>query len=188
MGTALLTGLGRINFGLEQAVFSSRYMTITLTFWSVLFIYWLVVLPRLIQEVSSTVQTVVVALSGLIVGIAVLTQEQHATALSMRKPEFNTAGIAIMLGVSDRELLKTLYPFPEDVMNLVAILRAYKVSLFADQSFNIVGQTLQGKFAKRDTNTCVGYFDSVQALQQASGFAKVNGWGWDLRKAAVSIW
>jgi hypothetical protein len=65
MGTALLTGLGRINFGLEQAAFSSRYMTITLTC---------------------------------------------------------TAGIAVILGVPDRDLLKTLYPFPEELMNLAPIL------------------------------------------------------------------
>ena len=184
MATAFLTGLGRINFGLEQAL-SSRYITMALTFWSVLLIYWLIVLSRVPRQGSSAIQAGICAAFGLIAGIELLTQEQNSRIFLRTKPELDKASLALLLDVRAEELLNTLHWYPPQLVELAEVLRAHKLSIFSDRSFELVGHRLEDRFTLREPTKCLGFFDRVKVVRGENRFATVDGWAWDLEKEGL---
>ena len=160
IGAGLLTGTGRLWFGLRQAL-SSRYVTTSSLFWiSNIILFYLYINVRqnrlkekLIftetdktdsataspkgfwqlcsKELSSQAKSV-----SIITIVAVLIFANSISSITNFKRKYSQlapAREALMAGKSDDEVLKHLHPIPEKIKTGTEILKKYKLSVFRDE-------------------------------------------------------
>ncbi len=159
IGAALLTGIGRVRFGPQQAL-SSRYITVSSLFWVsniiLLYLYINVSRNRLKEKLTSIENdrtnsataspkefwqlyskqlTSQAKLVSIITIVAALISVNSINSITNFKRKYNLlapARNALMAGKSDDELLKRLNPKPERIKNGIEILKKYKLSVFRE--------------------------------------------------------
>ncbi|WP_145727546.1 hypothetical protein [Nitrospirillum viridazoti] len=178
LGTAMLTALGRITFGMEQA-FSGRYVTPVSVFWVAHICYW-APLRRLRDGLGLGL-----ALAGAVV-VAGLTlcavkghlrgwQEGNAQALTTAK-----ARDAILSDVRDVSTYQSVFPVAEVIVQHVPFMRNHHLSVFADPDNRLLGQKPDW-LAVTLANRCIGAFDLTALLSSSGGELSLaaTGWAWD---------
>ena len=160
IGAGLLTGTGRLWFGLRQAL-SSRYVTTSSLFWiSNIILFYLYInvrqnrlkekliftetdktnsekaLPKEFWQLYSKELTSQAKSVSIITIVAVLIFANSISSITNFKRKYNQlapAREALMAGKSDDEVLKHLHPIPEKIKTGTEILKKYKLSVFRDE-------------------------------------------------------
>jgi hypothetical protein len=183
-----LTALGRINFGIEQAL-SSRYATPALMFWAALVSIYLVQ-PYMINSIVSRWIRLGGALLGLALAakVAMAQQQYYPIARNLHAEKFKAA-IAYVVGLRTHPAIISIYnilPALEEghLDAPMQRLRADHKSIFAQEwPFKLGAPLSQWKSEHREG--CLGYIDDraivIDKNAQAEGtpIAEVRGWAWD---------
>jgi hypothetical protein len=177
IGQALITALGRYNFGLDQAM-SGRYYSVRLVIWACTALMALGIAARarahrgqwtLLMVVLSLCAVVTLASDQRVLGKAA---KGGATAREI-------ATASILTGVIDEAALTSSGSPPIATSIGVAYLKPRKLSVFADRWFGAFGQPIQSMVAVRPPQDCIGYIGSI-SQDAVTGGAKVHGWGWSV--------
>ena len=188
MAAAGLTSLGRLNFGLEQAV-SNHYQAIALVFWAgliALILTW--VNDRApsfaLVEVQAGMVILMLATAGRFAGLE-RASKQHQIDLAR-------AYIELAYNPTDHEGTKVLYPAVDSLPIWYAYLRshhwgpdpnefglmplapAHPVKILAEPVPNWAGYRVVS------SNKCLGYLDAVHPIAPGSDTVFAGGWAWDL--------
>ncbi|MEO0400895.1 MAG: hypothetical protein AAF214_00810 [Pseudomonadota bacterium] len=163
VATVAVTGIGRVNFGVEQA-FAERYMTPTLLAWLCLIVLGLLHIrsPRWYKSMYFGVLPLF-ALVGLDKQIEVYKDTgSHAF-------ERNAARLALYLGVLDEPVITAVYPHVNKPVDVFA------KSTTAGLNFTLplAAWTSLGNTAVAE-GACQGGIADIQVLPD--GFSKVSGW------------
>jgi hypothetical protein len=182
IATAIVTSLGRINFGLQQAA-SSRYQTSTLILWA-----GLLGLASLFcnRKAGAVAQSLITPIAVLFIFVAILLPDQRiGTAYFISEGRIiNKAGLAIAVQAPDNDAYLKVHPDPELVRLYTPFLRENGVSIFADPILGAWGEPTEHLFAVVDHDQCIGAFDAVRPLPGKHPLAgEVSGWGWERRQA-----
>lgn len=171
--TAGVTALGRLSFGIEQAL-SSRYVTPANHFWAAHAVFWALTA----QAHAKVWLTRGVTLAILAAGLFLVPFQRHGQIQLAATQEHILAGSAALLaGASDREAIRALYPDPSVPLAMTPYLRAQRLSLFAGPPHDSVG----GPFVRRPAvGQCQGGLQNLAPAPDAPGVWRVRGWGWDL--------
>jgi len=171
LAMALLTAIGRIDFGLEQ-VNALRYLTPMLSAWACLLI---VAAPSLQQWFARGAPLAFAAV--LLVPVVLLPEQASAlTPPQANLQERDTATLAVALGAPDSSVIIPVYPIStERPIELGARAREEGVGVFAREPYATIPATLGLPVIDKAAVSCAGWLDSRTPLE-GSSWDRVDGW------------
>lgn len=174
LGTAAITALGRIGFGLDQA-FSPRYQAVALMFWlplGLLLLYWAVESGRSIAQLC--VQAAILASllwAATLVRFPLRTARWYAF-------QINAAGLAMVAGAQDDVQFRRAAVDPEVALQEAAYLREHSVSIFAGEQAHRLGKPFDSLFRVAPSGRCDGSIESEVPVGDGK-VLRLSGWVWD---------
>jgi hypothetical protein len=172
--TAIITALGRIEFGLQQAT-SSRYVTPAV-------IYWIssITILLTIQLKNSRTKAALRHLSGFLIFSAIAS----AITYQFKVPEIAehlartrmAAASSLLAGVYDESTIHHIHPRPRQVMDKIGILQEERLSLFSIDAATLVGQPLNARLVMASGNHCTGHIDEVKMVKSDKNGIRLAGW------------
>ncbi len=173
---ALITALGRISFGLEQAA-TSRYQTSALLFWCCIFILTADLIVRRIPKFLPAL-----ASGALLVMLLAAPHAKRSWQEASRWAErIRTAVPPLVADVKDDAVISThLIGTPYLVFRDTDFLRAQGMSIYNSFEYRRMGVLLTSIYAVSPADRCVGYFERFEFINdpQWPGY-RAFGWGWD---------
>ena len=175
VGSALVTGLGRLGMGLDQA-FSSRYATGAATFWSAISIYWWSFANRV--RGATLLRFAIGATALVLVVGAVQSQGPQIGGMEVRARAQRAAADALLLGLEDQGSFQAIYDVNGPVEAGAAFLKARGLSVFGQRDADLVGKPILQAGPIVDRALCEGSVDNAAAAPDlgADG-ARVSGRG-----------
>ncbi len=167
--TAIVTGLGRVKFGIGQA-FSSRYTTPVLIGWCSLFLLcW-----------TYGKRTQKVAIIAGIVFLLALVKVQEGLNVNESGVVFNRdlGLLSVMLGTNDSVKIAQLYPSKEEVLERSTFLKNNNLSLYEYGFHLLLNKSLEDNYSGGLHDFCSGYFDTIKTDSNLEQGAVVEGWSW----------
>jgi hypothetical protein len=168
VAAAVLTSLGRLNFGLATATLS-RYQSIALVFWACLAAFILASIPsgHSYRFVLTVIQV------GLVV-LLTANQGRFATIVRLAKHHqiaLDDAYVALANNSPDLDGLKILYPQPEKVAVWYNYMRSHNLGADPREFYN------WGGYRMAATSNCVGSLEVIRRISSTQTMAQ--GWAWD---------
>jgi hypothetical protein len=179
--TAAVTALGRLDFGLEQAL-SPRYATPSLIFWVALFGLALFYSFRVSERYRKVSVAATLAFIVILSWAIAIQQNNAIGAWRAAKLHLDRAVTALLVGVEDSEAIRAVFPHPPIVETQTKTLRALNLAPFHNRLAQLPGSALQEYFKIADQDLCLGWFDAISPIPGAQG-VRVNGWAWDYMAA-----
>ncbi len=175
VGTALLTGLGRLGMGLDQA-FSSRYGTGAAAFWSAILIYWWCFADRM--RGAALLRWAVGATALVLVVGAVQSQGPQKGGMEVRARGQRAATDALLLGLKDQDSFQAIYDVNGPVLAGAVFLKAHGLSVFGQRDAELVGKPVVQAGTIVDRAFCEGSIDNAAAAPDlGSGGVRLSGRG-----------
>lgn len=180
-----VTSLGRINFGVEQAM-AGRYGTPVLIFWFSLLtsIFLLALESRRALFIRSAVVLVLVAVVGLLV-----TNSRGKKFMVDFQNQQTNAYLAVLTGgyVEQPQLLLPIYPVPSLIVNKIDLLKSHNLSSFnaTDASPFKIGGVFSPLIMQK-SGDCKGHVDSVTKI--AKDTYQLTGWAWSDASRSYPEW
>jgi hypothetical protein len=185
-----LTGLGRINFGIPEAL-APRYATPALFFWAAL------VAACLVQsDVRRSGGSRILHWGGAVLGVALAAcvafqQRAYVADMYNKKPDRFNAAIAYLLGIRNKPIALQLYPVPPVLAAghldepFLRLERSRKSIFAAEDWVARLGTPLREW--KPDLNeACRGAIDRRAPVpDQATAISEIAGWAWDDERKRV---
>lgn len=174
---AFVTALGRLDYGIEQAL-SSRYATTSILFWVVVCGLALLYGVRARGKYGRLPVEAALGLILLITGAIASQQGNSFSYYRNIKLNHDSAISALLIDVADTESLRSVYHTPSFIHELLPTMRQLKLAPFHNQLAQLPGSFLQKYFSIVEQNLCLGWFDEVNFIPHTRG-ARVRGWAWD---------
>ncbi len=179
LGTAFITSLGRLNFGIRQA-FASRYHTFALLFWCCL---GLLLLMSDWVMTNKRVRFVVVqvCLLGIIVWSSHITRNDVRGA-RIRGFQINVAATAMFVGARDDvQFARAAITNPGAVPAEAHFMERNGLAAYSDKAYIQIGKPLQSVYQLASSEKCTGGVESAVAVagNGQSPALRVAGWVWD---------
>jgi hypothetical protein len=180
LGMALMTALGRLKFGAEQAM-SSRYSTGVLLFWLSLIVLATI---RLRHQDGRLRVAAMVAVLVLLLGLAYYQRSFTEIGRNWVLPRLE-ATTALLAKVNDPAALAFIF-FDDRLQTRVPFLRDRHLSIFAEEWSDWLGTPLAEHVRAPNEAQCRGGIDRVAAVGPADlqGW-RASGWAWDVEHRAV---
>ena len=183
--SAMVTSLGRLILGVEQAM-SSRYMTPTAYFWAAHAVFWTLTFQRdppasrgaarLISRLWGPARLILTIALVLVLWRVASLQRLGEAQLVEVSGRVRSATSALLGGFDRSNAVRDVYPDPAHVASLTPSMRAARKSLFVEPPLTSAGARFQVPLAAR-AGACRGAFDGL--APDASGLSRAVGWGWD---------
>ena len=179
LGTAFITSLGRLNFGIRQA-FASRYHTFALLFWCCLA---LLLLMSDVVMTKKQVRFVVVQICCL----GIIAWSSHITRNDVRGArirgfQINVAATALFVGARDDvQFAKAAITNPGAVAAEAQFMQKNGLSAYFDNAYTQLGKPLQSVYQLASSEKCTGAVESTATVSGSgqSQALRVAGWVWD---------
>ena len=189
VGSALVTGLGRLNFSYGQAL-SSRYMTPALLFWAAAGTLACVIASRLLSRTRQFLSIFGITLLVSLTTIIVIHQVFLIQHLVENRSSRDQAGVALILNVKDEETIKEIHPDIQLIWEAREFMRQNRISVFSESFAGWYGVNIHDHFDLARRNRCQGFFDTVSSiipsgLRELEVHGRVTGWAWDNERASV---
>jgi hypothetical protein len=172
LGTAFVTALGRVGFGLDQAS-SSRYQTSAMLFW------WTLLAAAVALWVTTERRTRLIPVAALTAGAMLVAMTGFGAVLDEcmgRRALLETGRMAIQLNVRDDEYISRLFPDPTLPFKGYHFLWKQSLSLAGPDPLGNAGEQLMSIYRAVPRDTCMGTIDSQSAI---GGMEVATGWAWD---------
>ncbi len=172
MATALITSLGRVNYGTLQA-FTSRYQSFALLFWLALSLWIISIAAR--QPTAFGL----IAVYLLIIVVTCYAATQYGGIVehvSRNKAARDLGGVAMITGIHDdgflrSQILPTPIAWPE-----VEELRSRQLSLFSTPTAKQFGQEFARYYRPASPDTCQGRVDAASYVSTNPEGVVIRGW------------
>ena len=174
MASAALTALGRLNFGVDQAL-APRYQTSGAVFWAGQIIYW----TRAAGH--GRARAAVAAVAAALLGLLIWSQVRLGPELESHGARMRAAEDSLLSRVRDDTAIGGVNFRPGEAWERAAILDRYNLSIFAKPEADWPGRELRTLTKIAPTGACIGAFDTLSVpLTNAPANAVSAGWAWDL--------
>lgn len=178
VGTAFVTALGRLNFGVSQS-FASRYQTVALLFWCCLGLMALLFATATegseVRLIALQICLVAVMASGALrVHFPIADAKFHGFRL-------DRTAMSLLTGVSDEENFHVaLGQRPEQLVAEIKYLRNHRLSVFSSDAYLQLDTPLKSTFRVVAPGECRGALESTRPLESLGTAALgITGWAWD---------
>lgn len=170
LATAVITGGGRLIFGVNQAL-TSRYCTPALMMWAGLFIMLTPLLSSLYTKRKK------LCLSFFVIASLGLIPMQLKVLKVDGDINFNreVAGLALAMGVQDFAQISKIYPAPDVAIAISEKAKKNKVSIFGAEPYKELQTSISLPAGNKGVAECVGNLDEVSEIQ-GSTYSRIRGW------------
>jgi hypothetical protein len=177
LATALITGLGRLSFGIEQAT-SGRYATPSLIFWITLAgtLGSISLVERIFRWLSRGMAAYICATVFLVV---VSYQANWIQAKHDWKTRKMAAASALLTNIFDDSYLRAVYPRPKRLKELNEVLERKGLSFYSIDWANLPGKRITEHFISTTATTCRGHLDAVDDVESDDNGFRLHGWAVD---------
>lgn len=169
--TAIVTGGGRLIFGVQQAL-ESRYTTPAIMAWAVLLILYSPYLPLIINKMGwigkSLIALCCLAIASLQLG-ALDSQEQ---SLFLKK----VAALGISMGIPDPDRIAAIYPSAKGALAIAKVAQINNLTFFNIEPYRSASKLLGYESSNKDLTQCAGFIDVIEPVKGSSNYARVGGW------------
>lgn len=173
--TAGVTALGRLSFGVEQAL-SSRYVTPANHFWAAHAVFWALTAQAEARAwLSRAVASAVIAAGLFLIPF----QRQGQIQLADTHERVLAGASALLADTNDLDAIRTLYPDVTIPLQMSPFLRTRRLSLFADAPAEAAG----APFARAITPGCEGGLDLLEPAPNSPTAWRARGRAWDPQAA-----
>lgn len=185
VGTAAMTGLGRLKFGPDQA-FSSRYATPALIFWiCVLGLITFISHNYNRKKSPPNIPTVALVLFALILTInqkakVHMEHNQYPGGVWLRALPY--AWSALTSSAPDKQALSGVFMDQGYVLEASVVLKSLSYYPFRGTAWTSMGKPLDDFYRKSDVSMCKGKVETSHTSNQSEGILMVSGWAWDSLK------
>lgn len=171
--TAMVTGVGRLSFGIEQAV-SPRYLTPSALFWAALTLFWALQaakarwlqVPGCVAVVAGAVA--LIHLQGAMLRYA--SETAHSVELAVD---------VVLSGTDDPDALNAFFADAGFVTPHLGFLRDSRLSFYRGEAVGWVGRPLSAIGESAPRGACLGYIDGVVRAPRGTA-SRASGWAWDV--------
>lgn len=166
VSTALVTALGRIEWGAGQAL-SGRYNTpnmMNLCVLALLCLPWLTAGPARVRKVT---------LAFMVLAVALFVRQFEALKPDLEANDRMAGALALELGVRDSDLLKYLYPRPDREIEVAEKARAIPVSIFSIPPI-LGARDLPGTVTPARIDACAAMITEAVSLP-GTGWKRIKG-------------
>ena len=176
--TALITALGRLNFGIGQAK-SARYQTVALLFWCCLGLLLLgsaFSRPRMRYSflAAQVCLLAIFARGAVFARYPIRAARDHGFQL-------NAAAAALLTQVYHKEQLDHLYPWLDYVLACMPYMQQQRLSIFSGPGASQLGKPLASLFPVVSSYKCTGALESVTVVaSQTPPGLRIAGWAQDI--------
>ena len=165
LGTAFITSLGRLNFGIRQA-FASRYHTFALLFWCCLGLLLLMSESVMAKRVRFLV--VQVCMLGIIVWSSHITRNDVRGA-RIRGFQIHVAATALFVGARDDvQFAKAAITNPGAVAAEAQFMQKNGLSAYSDNAYTQLGKSLESVYPWLLPRQCTGSWSPQLRLREAA--------------------
>jgi hypothetical protein len=173
--TAVVTAVGRLSFGIDQAL-SSRYVTASCYFWAAQVIFW-----ALWSQDGRRQGSRLAVAGGLGLGLLTLVfiQVRESDTFFRSRTPILRATSASLGGVDDEQAFLSVYPDAQRVRDLLPFMRSQRLSVFNSPGLYRAGAPFRARIVPT-AGRCLGAFDLVDVAAPPSLPRPLLGWGWDL--------
>ncbi|AWB08218.1 hypothetical protein A6A40_24170 (plasmid) [Azospirillum humicireducens] len=183
-GSALMTGLSRMKFGLEVAT-APRYAIAQVQFWIGLWLIAAVTLRKPLQAWKTPIALSCLAVAGLFV----LSQVRYARMIEVMSQAHWQGVLAVINGVADDDVLsREIHPDRQAIEALVPDFSKRHWSVYANPQPWWLGQPTRDLFRVEAADRCRGSLDLVSDLGRLKGQSYVEGWAWDKQAGRTPEW
>jgi len=184
LGTALITGLVRLDFGLDQAT-ANRYGTTGILFWIGNIGALISITPRI-----STSRARLNLIANVLIFICLInlfTYQAKLGDFSRHWISLKQAGAsALLANVYDHESLAGIFPDPSLVLGTSIFLKENQLSIYGSQFGSVVGRPLNDFPEIGVSPRCEGYIDKINIITDGeTRSVKIAGWAIDRSKKAI---
>jgi hypothetical protein len=177
--TALITALGRVGFGTDQAL-RSRYQTFNLLFWFSVVTLWLIIVDDVLPFLR-TAMLLAITVSMAIAGVMLF--PLCIRAARIRTLQSEAAAVSLLTGVPDKHALEVLYDHPEIVWRDVDYLRQEHLFVFFDSWHGQMHKPLASVYRVDSQERCAGEVNLIERVpsedlltDEDSGGLRISGW------------
>ena len=169
--TALITGGGRLIFGLQQAL-DSRYTTPAIMAWTSLLILYSPAILIAIKKLRVIGKIVIISICLIILSLQIRAFD------SMEQLNFtkSVAGLALAMSIPDSEKIKAVYPSTEGALAISKAAQQKNFSFFMSEPFKSARKLNQGSLLADNVPQCIGFIDGVEFIAGHQDFVRVRGW------------
>lgn len=183
LGTAALTSLGRMNFGLEQAL-SYRYTSPTSVFWCCQIGYWssLYVHTNKFKTVMYGVKNLVGIVGVLLFINAVKAETIEWNLVRYRHVQFLASEDALLSNVLDEDQLKSLFANVGSIKENIPFVRNNSLNIYSHVENRLLGSNIFSIFLISSGDACIGHIDIANRVVHSDNAddRKISGWAWNL--------
>lgn len=170
VATATITGLGRVSFGLEQAL-ASRYSTGGAIMIAATFI--LLLAPGVVPSFGRCGRGVAAAACFVLLAFLIVAQARFIRVAEQQRINNDLAASALLANVADTDALRQTFLHLDYIERGARYLKSQKLSIYADPWSGWLGHALT-QFAVPPQSVCAGKIDTPHSISGADG-ARVGG-------------
>jgi hypothetical protein len=163
LATATITGLGRMSFGLEQAL-ASRYTSGGAIMIAVTFILVLALLAPLRPEQRKT--PIAAATCAVLLVLLMFAQPRFIRAAEMRRINADEVTAALLTGVMQEDILRATFPRLSDIVRGTSYLKSENLSIYAEPWSAWLGRKLT-EFSALPSSVCRGWINAPEPTSTA---------------------
>ncbi len=177
-GSALMIAYGRMDP--SDPAFSGalppRYVCVPLTCCANLAIVigWLIM--RLPRRTPLALQLGAATLTLVVLVAVIRPQRSYEKIFAAQQARGNEAGIALVAGVEDPDVISVIFPVPQFVVAVSPGIRQRRLSIFAAGRQDWIGQPVSQTFVPGSPNLCSG---AIETLSAVKGGYRATGWALD---------
>lgn len=174
--TALITGGGRLTFGVRQAL-TDRYTTPALMAWATLLILWLPWLEMHWPHRKRWIACAAVILAILMTPVqmfALIPQKQ-------RLFEYDLAALALTMQIKDAMQIRLVIPHPEGIYDMAKRASEKRLGVFGSEPLLSVSKHFLDTLSKQPSRSGEGMVNRVDPIEGDPEFIRLMGYAFDPR-------
>gem|GEM_PF-5685368 len=183
VGTAVLIGLSRLNFGRHQAM-GSRYAIVPVLFWIGLCLYHL----RARKGPPEDLRVPVIVGGIFVLCLMMASQRNYAQELENIREHLLRGEMALLNGSRDEEALKRLYPHTAILAAVGDRLRNRNWSYFSREPSQWLGKPVAEVFGPVKEGICQGWIEEMEPAGESGDTIFVQGWAWSTEARRPFEW
>jgi hypothetical protein len=176
--SALMIAYGRMEPGdaAVGAARTGRYISVQLTYWAnlAILIGWLA--TRWLGCRLFALHLAAVGLTAVLLAAVMDEQKAQESAFATFQASADEAGIALLTGIDDPDVLRAIYPDPGFPPRYVAGIREKRLSIFASGRQDWIGQPVEHVFSGGPPSLCSG---AIERVEPVTGGYRAVGWALD---------
>lgn len=178
--TAIVTGGGRLIFGVEQSL-TGRYATPSVMAWSALLVLYAPAIAKLLEgKFQKLIPLIFLALPYI------FWQSQLEAMKSQKNRIFaeKIGALAIELGIKDQKSIIAVHPSAEYMVTSNKLPVQRNLAIFGDPLFKDVYKIIGTKELNHPTKSCLGNVEEISEIENDGNYLRIKGWLFDDQESA----